>query len=56
MKTLGWKTWQVEPFAMAYSWCAMNPNWPAYRHYPGYDYWPSVSQHRRVCRLISARR
>jgi hypothetical protein len=56
VKTLGWHGWSVEGFAMAYSWCAMNPNWPAYRHYPGYDYWPTVQQHRRVCRLIVARR
>jgi hypothetical protein len=47
--------WDMEQFAQSYSWCAMNPSWPAYRNYPGYGYWPTVSQHRRVCALIRRR-
>lgn len=51
-QVLGWAKWEVEPFAMAYSWCARNPRWPAYRLYPGYYYWPTVYQHRAACRVL----
>jgi hypothetical protein len=45
MKILGWQTWRVEDFAMAYSWCASD----TFKVFPGYDYWPSREQHEQVC-------
>jgi hypothetical protein len=42
-----------EKFAMAYSFCALGARNPARsREYWGYDYLPTVRQHRRVCALI----
>ena len=46
------RRWNDEWFAQSYSWCALNPNYPAYYNYPGYGYWPTIRQHRAVCRLI----
>jgi hypothetical protein len=47
--------WDEEWFAQAYSWCAVNPRAPARWRYPGYGYWPTARQHRRVCSLIRRR-
>ena len=49
---LGWRGWREEQFAMAYSWCAWSTRTRALGRYVGYDYWPSLAQHRAVCRAI----
>lgn len=44
--------WNDEQFAMAYSWCEANPRWESWRLYPGYDYAPTLRQHRMICRVL----
>ena len=55
-RIFGLRRWDDEWFAQGYSWCAMNPSYPAYWNYPGYGYWPTIRQHRAVCRLIRGTR
>jgi hypothetical protein len=49
-----WTWLEEEWLAMGYTWCANDPRW-GLRGYPGYDYWPTLRQHRRVCRPIAER-
>ena len=42
----------LEQFAEAYSLCAINNARPLHHGIVGYDYRPTVHQHRRTCRLI----